>query len=395
MVLKERVAIVNKIFWPDGTLIGEALLEISKQLSSDYEVIVVAQSKNNLRQLQLAECNRKIFKAVTCQPISDRSSVLVLRILDAIYYMCFALAALIINRPTYVYVSTNPPIFVPYVVSIYCRIVGAKYLYHIQDIHPEAADIVVPMSRIVFNCLRYIDTIVLRHATSIVTLTPRMQNSLIRRGGIVAPISIEDNPANSVVLPCGDALSRNELIYCGSLGRFQNIPLLVDAIEGYIRDGGKLSFLFCGDGVFASRVEALAKKFEGVKYLGPVTPREAAKLVAEHKWAILPTDDRVTEYAFPSKSSTYLVAGCNIFAISGKGGAISEWVARNQVGFVVEPTFSEIVSGLFKIESIYSESNKLETGKFKLIYSMRRFGESIANRIRDMHRQNLYDGKDV
>lgn len=383
---RRRVAIVNKIFWPEGTLIGEALLEVTKQLSPDFDVVVVAQSRQsiNTKLSQLDEFKRVKFS--TSKPISSRSSSLIVRGVDAIYFMLYVLISLVYHKPNLIYISTNPPVLVPLIVSLYARISGAKYLYHVQDIHPEAANIISPINKPLFNLLRYFDTVALRGASSIVTLTTQMTKNILLRGQVKSPIHLVNNPAN-----IGNGLTENvtdtSIIYCGSLGRFQNISLLADSIESYLNKGGNLTFLFCGEGVFVSRIQALSKKFEHVKYIGPVSPSDAANLVASHKWALLPIDDRVTEYAFPSKASTYLSYGCNIFAISKEGSVISDWVATNKVGVTVAPNIADIESGLFQLETIFPSSHKIRNEHFQAIYSMQNFGASIVSLIRTMDKE--------
>src|SRR5690554_3752764 len=83
------------------------------------------------------------------------------------------------------------------------------------------------------------------------------------------------------------------------------------------------SLSFAGGGVYAPKIEELAGKHSQVSYHGYVKPSSANRLVAEHRWAILPIDDEVTKYAFPSKSSSYLASGCRILAICGKDTAVA------------------------------------------------------------------------
>src|SRR5690554_7658079 len=47
--------------------------------------------------------------------------------------------------------------------------------------------------------------------------------------------------------------------------------------------------------------------YEQVDYLGFIPATEAAELVNQHRWALLPIDDEVTKYAFPrDRKSTRL-----------------------------------------------------------------------------------------
>lgn len=379
MTINKKVALVNKCYWPDGTLIGDALLEVTKKLLKKNEVIVIGQTNKDLSNLLPAKIrsneSKLIFKM--CKPKSNRKSSLVLRAFDALFFMNHVLLSLLITRPSRIYVSTNPPIFVPFIVFLYCNFSNSQYIYHVQDIHPEAARLIAPINGVVYRFLCYLDSISLRNASLIVTLTEEMKTSIRCREGEFPPIRLLRNPANSTEVNKSVKKIENQVVYTGGLGRFQNISLLIDSIEFYLELGGKLSFSFCGDGVYAAKLLALSKKYSSVEYLGLIRPSEAALLVSKHNWALLPIDDRVTKYAFPCKTSTYLVSGCNILAISSKGEAVANWVIENKVGFAVEPTVKDIVAGFIKLEGCVNKPLDLSSFKFKSSLSMKSFSDSI------------------
>ena len=70
------------------------------------------------------------------------------------------------TRPRHVYVSTDPPVLVPFIVMLYARLFGASYTYHLQDIHPEATNVVMPVNRVLFRILRWMDGAVMRRAAT-------------------------------------------------------------------------------------------------------------------------------------------------------------------------------------------------------------------------------------
>ena len=88
---------------------------------------------------------------------------------------------LIITRPKKIYVSTDPPLTVPFIVFIYSKIFKASYVYNIQDIHPEITNIVVKLNPLLFSFLKKVDGLVMRHASSIITITQTMKDEIIPR----------------------------------------------------------------------------------------------------------------------------------------------------------------------------------------------------------------------
>ena len=102
----------------------------------------------------------------------------------------------------------------------------------------------------------------------------------------------------------------------------------------------------------------MAEKYENVEFLGLTTASEAAQLNADYQWAILPIEDEVTRYAFPSKASSYAVAGALILAVCSDFTSVAKWVKSNCLGLVIEPkvknlveVFHDIEFGRFDVES--------------------------------------------
>ena len=125
---------------------------------------------------------------------------------------------------------------------------------------------------------------------------------------------------------------------------------MLDAIETYFERGGQLQFTFAGGGIYADRLRALADKFPQFHYPGLVSPTEAAQINAGFTWALLPVEDEVTRFAFPSKSSSYVFSGANILAVCGEQTGVAQWVSVNQVGLVVKPELEAVVAAFFDIE---------------------------------------------
>jgi len=129
------------------------------------------------------------------------------------------------------------------------------------------------------------------------------------------------------------------------------MPVVIKSIEAYLDDGGTLEFVFAGSGVFAGELKALSERYSKVTYLGLVTPLQAAQLNAEYDWALLPIEDEVTRFAFPSKTSSYVFAGAKILAICGQKTSVAEWVIDKKLGVCVEPDVEQIVSVYQAIEN--------------------------------------------
>jgi hypothetical protein len=350
-VLKKKtgLAIINRGFWPDGQVIGETLLQLAERVSETSRVCVITQSKGNLRESLDSHHRGQNLKLMTCRARSDSSSGYVMRSLDALIFMAWTFFSLIRCRPEKIYVATNPPVVVPFIVFLYSRIFGATYYYHLQDIHPEASHIVVRLNPFAFKLLKALDRLTMRHAKALITLSEEMKHSIEARSVGEVPILMLENPAIDAA-PSEIEKDNKGLVFCGNAGRLQRIPMLLESIGSYLAQGGKLRFTFIGAGIHSEQIKTLADTFDTVTYHGVVSAAVAAEIISHHRWALLPIEDDVTRYAFPSKSASYVVAGCSILAICGKETSVARWVAEHDLGLVCEPEVDRVLECFEAIE---------------------------------------------
>lgn len=349
----EKIAIVSRSFWPQNPAIGEALLLLAESLSEKAQPVVITQvAKNFPEKLQMAKRGQGV-QFSTLPSLTNSSSHMVLRIVELLLFTVFVFCSLCWHRPDKVYVATNPPIFTPLAVRLYCGLFGKKYVYHLQDIHPEATQVVTGKKNWVERLLLKIDIKTTRQAATVITLTEQMKSYITQRTGQELPIVLLDNPSVQGAAQETDvAVERKKgFVYCGNAGRLQRIPLLLAAIERYLNEGGQLPFVFAGGGVYKSAIEKLANQFEQVSYLGVLPADQAAAVLRSYSFGLMPIDDEVTNYAFPSKSSSYVFSGCQVVAICGADTSVAQWVHDNQLGFVAEPDVDAVVGLFHELES--------------------------------------------
>ena len=138
MKKKVDICIINRTFWPESKTIGEGHLCLGEIFAdAGHSVAIIFEQSKNFD----AEINRNLrgkniqFKGAKKRGTS--SSSIFLRGLFAIFFSFSVIARLIELRPKFIYISTDPPVFVPFAVFIMSKIIGSKYIYHVQDIHPE------------------------------------------------------------------------------------------------------------------------------------------------------------------------------------------------------------------------------------------------------------------
>lgn len=352
MSSKDKVAIINRSFWPKSPAIGEALLTLSESLTDEYNVIVLTQTDKDFSE-KLASSNRgHKVQFITLPALTSSSSSLLSRLAELALFSGFTFTGLCIQQPDKVYISTNPPVFAPLAVRWYCQLFKKKYIYHLQDIHPEITSIVTGKKNLATRLIKILDTKNIAKASSIITLTEQMKDYLIERAREDLPIHLLNNPSVQNASLSNDVKLKRQkgFVYCGNAGRLQRIPLLLQAIERYVDEGGNLPFVFAGGGVYSKSIEQLAKKLDSVTYMGVLPADQASSLMHQYSYGLMPIEDEVTQYAFPSKSSSYLFSGCHILAICGQQTSVADWVLKNEVGYVADPNVESLVSLFHTLE---------------------------------------------
>ena len=348
---REKLTIINRSFWPIYPVIGEALMRLAEQQANDYEVSVILQDHADIRSQLQKHARGEGVNFFPCKAFSNSGSGILRRIADAVFFMLWVFITLIRVRPKVVYISTDPPVLVPFIVMIYTKFSRAKYIYHLQDIHPEAANVVIPLNPFVYRIMRWVDCLVMRQAALLLTITDEMAEEIHKRSLTKTEIVILPNPAVSfedVVLP---QTKTKGFTFCGNAGRLQHIPLLIQAIEKYHLEGGSLPFVFAGGGRFSTELKSLSENSALVTYLGIITAKEAAELSSEYEWALLPIKDEVTRFAFPSKSSSYVFSGALVAAICGNETSVAHWVNANKLGLVVNPDVDSLCAFFMQAEN--------------------------------------------
>ncbi len=349
-MFKYDLIIINRGFWPSYPVLGESLLRLSEILALSKKVGVIFQGKKNFKSHLKIENRGEGVSFFRSWAGSDSSSNILIRILDSIFFMFNVITYLILTRPKNIYISTDPPVLIPFVVALYSKYFNSRFIYHIQDIHPEASNVVFKINSLLFNLVRKIDIYSIKRADVIITLTDEMKDEIIQRSNTSAKIILIQNPS----VPFKSNLENKKKIkgfsFTGNLGRLQIVPLMIESIKKYLKEGGNLEFSFAGGGVYAKHINETSKLYKKVKYEGVISANEAAQLSSKYEWALLPIKDEITRYAFPSKTSSYVFSGSKILAICGHNTNVSKWVKLHRLGLTVKPDLDEIVETLFKIE---------------------------------------------
>jgi len=347
--------IITRDFWPQTAAIGDTLLALARESSLRVNTSVITMSNKAIASIankmddQTYDINFHVAK-----PLTTSETNLLFRIFEIFYFMFFVLFYLFLKKPDKVYISTNPPLFVPFIVALFCRLFNKKLYYHIQDIHPEASKLVLNLPNFIFYLLKKLDTWTINNVEAIITLTNEMKETIANRGCQTKVFLIE-NPSKTVGIDRGNFI--NGIVFSGNAGRLQEMDVILPSIEQYLNDGGRLTFTFLGSGVHSKKLLDMSKNFQNFNFLGYVNGDSALKTTNEHKWALLPIKGDALKYAYPSKLASYISAGCNLLCVTDTKSSLALLVKKNKIGIVVEPDVNQLINVFKQIENGYEVDN--------------------------------------
>lgn len=349
MVVNNKFVFINRGFWPEYDVPGESLLNTAELLGEKNQVTVLTSSNLDVEKECLIRKRAENIKIKTMSSLSNSNSSILKRALESIIFCFWVLLNLLKIKPNYIYFATDPPLSVPFIVYFYSYIFKVKYVYHLQDIHPEATGLTVKLPSFVYDFLMKLDNKIIKRAFRFITLNKTMRNTLSGRGLDIDKCYILNNA--SIYPQSTKVKKKGTIIFAGNAGRFQNIKILTDSIQSYLIGGGNLNFIFIGGGIYSNLFDELGYKFDNVTVMKYLPANKTMEIMCECEWGILPIREDILKYAFPSKASAYIAAKLKILAICTENSAVHDFINENNNGLICESNTKAIVSKLIEIEN--------------------------------------------
>lgn len=173
----------------------------------------------------------------------------------------FVFTHLLFKSRGVVVTPSTPPVLMGFITFLAKRLSFSRfeYVYHCQDLHPEALEISGLISnKIIISFLTFLDKITIKNAKENIVLSQDMKNTLVHRTEVnpnnISVInnfipSAYTNNKKTLTKTIRASHSKNDLIFvfAGNLGAFQNLEMLLLAFLNL--DKRYKAFLyFIGDG---------------------------------------------------------------------------------------------------------------------------------------------------
>ena len=138
-----KILFTHRYFWPDSPPYGNMLRNLAATVAENGHEVCVYTALPSYRDRTGLECPRSAMDGqvkIIRGPVfgSERSNIFI-RLMNSLAY-CIGLFFIIIKtRPDLVTAATFPPVFAAWSASLAARLVKAKFVYHLQDVHPEVS----------------------------------------------------------------------------------------------------------------------------------------------------------------------------------------------------------------------------------------------------------------
>ncbi len=349
-----RILAIHRYYWPDTPPYASILRSIAARWASESHCVEVLSTQPSYKpsagiprqpsveQLDNVRVNRLSLPMERGRPI--------VRIVNVIRFSLEILKhALLWGKYDVIMASTAPPVFIGAAARMAAKLSGAKFIYHCMDIHPEIGRISGEFSNpLLFSALQRIDAKSCRSAARVVVLSRDMAKVISTRKHCQG---VKVEVINNFNFPSFESVKKTEipaelrkddgvfrLLFAGNIGRFQGLESVIEAIHN-LTNVPNVELVFMGEGKSADSLQKYAGNLYGnqVKFF-PHQPIDVArKVIRSADLCLVSLTPGIYQYAFPSKTMTYLGEGRPLLVSAELESELSDFVRREQIGITVSP----------------------------------------------------------
>lgn len=268
---------------------------------------------------------------------------------SAVAGVCTLFAGGWLRRPAAV-ISMSPPLTLGLTGWLAARLRGARAVFNIQDVFPDAAVSTGAITnRHVIRAARFLERVTYRRSDSVVVLSDDLRRNVVAKIGErhAHKVTVIPNFVDAgfiVPAPRGTQL-RHELgigdepvvMYAGNVGFSQSLDLVIAAAR---RIPGA-TFVINGDGSERARLEASAAGVTNVRFSGYQPRERVPEVLATGDVHVVPLRAGLAAVSVPSKTYSILAAGRPVIAAIDEDTEIPRLLASSGAGVSVPPDDEE------------------------------------------------------
>lgn len=396
----KRVLLIHRFFYPDSPPYALILEDVRESLVNSGCMVDVLSSQPSYKSVDKGKKEKFISRLgkrsrIFRLPVFRFKNNRVSKGLNFFWFPATVFFFVLLGRSyNVITVSTAPPVILAFLVALAVRIRGGKLIYHCMDIHPEIGGISGEFkSPLIFKVLMWMDTFVCKTAAKVVVLSSDMKESLkIRESVSLENIEIINNYdlANSDESKesfFDHDTNKKRVVFTGNIGRFQNLEAFILSLKNKPKLKN-LELIFVGEGVALPELKRMAEGMEDmVKFVPHQSISVARKIISEADFGIVSLQEGVINYAYPSKTMTYLAEGTPIIVSVGSDAEIIKFITTQKIGVVLKQPKSNEIYDVF--EQVNDDVLRFDRSHIRSVFDKhfskkefeRKFGNVVFNQM--------------
>ena len=271
------------------------------------------------------------------------------RILHEGSYVAGSLIRAMATAKPDVILAVSPPLGLGMSATILSRVWGRPFVFDVEDLQPDAAAELGMLPVWVLRGLYGVERMSYRNAALVSTLTEGMRGRIVQKGVPQDKVVLFEPRADESLFgisPREGQEFRNRfglqgkflVTHSGNIGVKQGLDVILDAAAERREDEG-LEFLIVGDGADKQRIERRAGEMglKNVRFMPLLEANQFRGLLAASDVCLVTQKKTVSDIVFPSKTVTYMAAGCAVIASVNAQSEVARCIGESGAGAVVEP----------------------------------------------------------
>lgn len=263
--------------------------------------------------------------------------------------------------PADVYVIPSPPLLLGMAAWFVTRCKGAPFVFHVQDLQPDAAVGLGMLKAGWFTRALYgLEAFAYRHAARVSGISPEILAAFRRKGvpesklilfpnAIALPTEAEIPARGRFRAKHGFAEDEFLAIYAGNLGIKQGLDILLDAAE-LLREEKQIRIVLAGDGAAREMLEreVQTRNLSNVSMLPLQFGEEYKELLVDADVSLITQQSGSGNAFFPSKLLVTLAYTSPVVTVADEGSALADAVKEGGFGKNLPPGNPQQLADAFR-----------------------------------------------
>lgn len=374
-----NILIITSVFKPEPVVSSSLSEDIAISLSEGNKVMVICPSPTRPYKFDFSnvdiDFSRKPYKRIQLDSYTHAKSNFIGRFVESYSF----------GVKAYKYIKKHHkeidviyawawPLFGQKFVVKAAKKYNIKVVIHVQDVYPEPFLRKMPLcKKLSYNILLPIDKYVLRNATKVISIAPKIGDYLIRTRNLPKEkVSIVYNWQDDARFFETVNVEKDKLFTFMFLGTLSGAANLEFVLNSFIAaDIKNARFVFAGSGSIKERLLSIASEAEANVEFIEAQSDKVPILQASADVLVLPLKKGVGAHAFPSKLPAYMFSKKPVLASVDLASDVADTVKNADCGWLVNSNDKDALVCMFRNISQLDEAELVSKGQKGYEYSVK------------------------